>query len=156
MLVTIYMLIDPLSNRIRYVGKCMNLAERLRRHLRDKHPSHKASWIKSLSQKNLRPIIAELEVCSVEIWERRERYWIKKFRSLGHKLTNMNEGGVGGGTPSQAVRDKISKALLGKSLSEAHIAAISKSLTGLPKKPAHRAKLTKLCAKYNAARTIHR
>jgi len=55
----IYVLIDPETNQIRYVGKANNVSERYRAHLNKarKHQIHKKNWIESLKRKKLKPII---------------------------------------------------------------------------------------------------
>ena len=93
---TIYKLIDPISNEIRYVGLTFNdLKQRLKSHCSEKSSSHKSNWIKNLKSKGLKPIIESIEdnvstydeVCVQEI------YWIDKLKNEGHPLTNMASGG---------------------------------------------------------------
>ena len=49
----IYILIDPITNQVRYVGKTNNISQRYKAHLNRarKHQIHKANWIKSLKRK---------------------------------------------------------------------------------------------------------
>ncbi|MFM2394019.1 MAG: hypothetical protein RLZZ546_2001 [Bacteroidota bacterium] len=53
----IYVLIDPLTKHIRYIGKTNNLNKRFNHHITNsKHRKyHSALWIKSLVDKNLKP-----------------------------------------------------------------------------------------------------
>ena len=74
---TIYKLIDPITNEIRYIGLTFNeLKQRLKSHCSEKSKSHKSNWIQSLRNKGLRPIIESIEddilsydeVCDKEIF----------------------------------------------------------------------------------------
>lgn len=62
----------------------------------------------------------------------REKYYIHLFRSQGHKLLNVSDGGDGspGRVLSKASREKISSKLKGKSLSLEHRKNISAGQTG--------------------------
>ena len=64
---------------IRYIGLTFNsLKHRLQSHCSERGKSHKISWIKSLQNKNLRPIIEEVEsgITSYESACEREIFWI--------------------------------------------------------------------------------
>ena len=91
----IYCLKDPITNEIRYIGKTVNLKERLANHIYKSKSSktHCASWIKSLISKGFKPIIQEIEEC--ENWQEREIYWIEYYKSQGASLTNHTIGGEG-------------------------------------------------------------
>jgi group I intron endonuclease len=88
----IYGLIDPRSNKIRYVGKTNNPDQRLFDHIR--HSKHKTTykdkWIRSLVEIGLKPIITILEECG-DNWVEREIHHI----SLYENLTNLTKGGEG-------------------------------------------------------------
>lgn len=93
---TIYKLIDPITNEIRYVGLTFNpLRQRLKSHLSESSKSHKSNWIKKLKSDGLIPIIESIEenILSYEDVCEREIYWIDKLKSEGHPLTNMASGG---------------------------------------------------------------
>lgn len=93
---TIYKLIDPTSNEIRYVGLTFNdLKQRLKSHCSEKSSSHKSNWIKRLKSIGLKPIIESIEqdISSYDEVCNREIYWIDKLKSDGHPLTNMASGG---------------------------------------------------------------
>ena len=91
----IYKLIDPYTEEIRYIGvTTRKLSERLSQHCCDgkyKTGNHKVHWIKSILNKNERPIIELIEVCNEENWEDREIYWIGYYDNL----TNTKKGGKG-------------------------------------------------------------
>lgn len=94
----IYTLNDPESGEVRYVGvTSVTLARRLNQHLsesRRKKASHKRHWLRSLIDRELRPTIHLVEVCTEHTWEEREVYWIN-YHKLTSVLTNTREGGKG-------------------------------------------------------------
>jgi len=100
--VFIYTLADPVTREVRYVGKAINLENRLRRHIYTAASSieqnHKTNWLKSLRAKGLKPIIEALEEIiepTEAQWQEAERFWIEYLRVLGFKLTNLVAGGYG-------------------------------------------------------------
>lgn len=112
----IYALVDPISNKMKYVGKSDNPEKRLKGHISEaRHNSgtHRISWLRKLARKNLEPILLILEEVSKETWQERERYWISYGLLAGWPLTNGTEGGEGITNPSNELREKRSKAALG-------------------------------------------
>ena len=95
----IYALIDPIDNRIRYIGKTNNIKERLKRHIKNckKHGfwTPKNQWIKSLLDNNLTPQIQTLLETTKEEVNNYEIEYIKKYRELITDLTNDTDGGDG-------------------------------------------------------------
>jgi hypothetical protein len=111
----IYILRDPETNAIRYVGKADNLEKRLQRHLQKDVDSHRSRWVNSLKRRGLKPVIELVEEVPYDQWPERERYWIARFRAQGCDLTNTATGGNGGSGPvSPEVRAKISAANKGR------------------------------------------
>ena len=99
-MITIYTLKDPITNEVRYIGKTKRkLVDRMYSHTSnyklEKEKSNKNSWIKSLKNKNLKPIIEELDLVEDNNWEFWEQFYINLFKSWGFKLTNMTTGGEG-------------------------------------------------------------
>lgn len=96
MKVEIYVLKDPATLDIRYVGKSIDSRKRLQRHMvearNSKSKRHVSNWIRALSET---PILEVIEIC-VD-WKDRERYWISHYKKLGYKLCNHSEGGEGAG-----------------------------------------------------------
>ncbi len=90
----IYILIDPRTGEVRYVGKAKNLHNRLYRHLyyskRDTCSKCKA-WIRSLANNGMVPIMQEID--QVEDWVYWEQFYISYFRFIGSDLLNMTPGG---------------------------------------------------------------
>jgi hypothetical protein len=117
MLVKIYKLIHPTTKEIRYVGKTVqSLKKRLSGHItaskKEGKKNHCQSWIYSLLSQNLKPEIILIEECNTNIWEEREKYWIKYHKNL----TNLHEGGnsASGHKLSDEHKQNVSSALRGK------------------------------------------
>lgn len=113
----IYALKDPVTEAIRYVGKTsQNPRTRLRAHInraRDNRGArHCASWISSLIDAGLEPLMQVLETVSADSWEEAEKRWIRNLRDAGANLVNMTEGGGchAGHATTEEVREKISEA----------------------------------------------
>lgn len=92
----IYVLKDPVTDEVRYVGKTNDLTSRIRchkwekRHLKKRN--HKVRWLRTLTAD---PTVEVLETVSEDNWVERERYWIQHYRDQGARLTNIAEGGEG-------------------------------------------------------------
>jgi len=106
----IYALFDPREpDVVRYIGKTTNPESRWNAHIRNsKHlKCHRSSWIVSLLKNGVKPIMKIIAICSEAVWQEFERATVLKYKS--DKLTNGNEGGIGGGTPEPWVREKIAR-----------------------------------------------
>lgn len=98
----IYGLYDPREeNEVRYVGKTiLGIQERKNQHIQEtktmneKSFTPKNEWIKCLLLEEIEPSVKLIEKCRVLNWDTEERYWIKKLRMDGHRLTNINPGGI--------------------------------------------------------------
>lgn len=135
--VYIYALLDPRDNKIRYIGKTIQvLSTRLSNHIstakRGKCVDHKINWIRHLVSLDLVPSIILLNTCSGDEWEEYERAWIAIGKTLGWALTNTTAGGGGVReySPTQETREKISAALKGRTHSPAHRERLSKVRKG--------------------------
>jgi len=101
----IYILIDPKTNKVRYVGQTTKkLQQRLSAHINKARntpnkTTHKNTWIKSLIKENLKPIIQLIDIVSDDEWKEKEKYYIKKYRESGDELLNLSEGGDSGSMP---------------------------------------------------------
>lgn len=116
--VHIYVLKDPETLEVRYVGKTkLSLEKRLKCHLNLKTKDYRGCWFQSLKNKELIPSIESIEKVSDETWSEREMYWIQYYKKLGAKLVNGNDGGLGGHNPTAEVRAKMSAAQKGKIIS---------------------------------------
>lgn len=136
--VYIYVFLDETGTPV-YVGKANDFKTRYDGHMRDirRYDTYFYRWLKKQIAFQ-KPFYTDiLEVCNLKNWQKREKYWIKKFKDIGFPLTNMTDGGDGNnnqvfsresiekrnqklrGVPRpQEVRDKISKSNTGKKLSE--------------------------------------
>lgn len=85
----IYGLIDPRTNRIRYVGSTTSLKSRFIQHLHVFSSDKKSEWVQELKAKNLRPIITILEKIykKAELIDR-EKFWIGFYRTGSKDLLN--------------------------------------------------------------------
>lgn len=143
--VFIYGLVDPRTEKIRYVGKAQDPYHRLRRgHLLEarlkRRNTHCLSWIRSLLRESLEPSVVILEAVVESDWQERETAWIARLPNL----VNHAPGGEGGWShiTSEHHRraantrwsDPENRRKLGERLSEI--------LKGRPKSKAHRAKLS--------------
>lgn len=91
----IYVLKEPLTGEIRYVGKANNPKRRFCRHIRETslQETHIGRWIRRLVISGRKPGLEILDEVPVSQWEFWEREYIRVFRSLGMKLTNISDGG---------------------------------------------------------------
>lgn len=87
---TIYALVDPRDNAIRYVGMTGNVYQRFQAHLacRGKNPM-KDAWITELKKQNVMVLMHTLETVETLVQARkRETYWIAHYEHLGASLLN--------------------------------------------------------------------
>lgn len=100
----IYGLRDPRTREIRYVGRSSSGLQRPRTHmtpgaLRRFAHLHVTAWIRELLGLGLRPEIVVLQVLDRgvnDLLNEAEKYWISVGRAaLGHRFTNMTNGGDG-------------------------------------------------------------
>lgn len=95
----IYILKDPISNEVRYVGKSNNPESRLKRHLSDysliESWTSKNKWLLNLKKNNLQPILEVIESTDSDNIDELEIKWVKHYRDLGLNLTNGTDGGDG-------------------------------------------------------------
>lgn len=100
----IYTLSDPNTKEVRYVGKTkQSLYVRYCDHISIKNNRnnlnyYSKNWIKSLLNKNEKPIIELLDIVDESNWENEEIFYISYFKYLGFNLTNYQQGGGKGCT----------------------------------------------------------
>lgn len=147
---TIYKLIDPISNQVRYIGLTFNdLKLRLKSHMSEPGKSHKIFWINKLKKGGLKPIIESVEenISTYEEACQREIYYIEYFKSIGCELTNMSSGGNKNKKMSEETRKKMSESQKKRyetfklELSEKTKELISRSMIERFKDPNEREKL---------------
>ncbi len=90
-MIKIYILIDPITNEIRYIGRTkLSLKERLEDHIKQsfRRNTHKCAWIRQIVKKGKQPIIEQID----EVLEKEKDFWeyhyISLYRSWGFSLTN--------------------------------------------------------------------
>jgi hypothetical protein len=124
---TIYGLVDPRTQELRYVGKTtkglkVRWLEHLRDHKREKVKArglgHRQKWCALLERLGLQPEIFEIETVDGDGCEE-EIHYIAYFKSIGCALTNKSAGGDGGncGPLSPEHKKKLSEALKGRVVS---------------------------------------
>jgi group I intron endonuclease len=121
--VYIYTLSCPIRNEIMYIGKTINLKERLIAHYKEKKCNKsKIEWVVNLREKGLKPIMEVLDEVYEHNWSISEKYWISQFKSWGFNLLNISEGGEGinlvGFKHTKESKIKISNAGKGRKHSE--------------------------------------
>jgi len=141
--VKIYSLKHPITKEIRYIGKTsQSLKTRLYQHIYEAtkkgFKTHKISWIKSLKNKGLIPVIDIIEEVPESEVNDVEKYWIQQLKLCGYKLTNLTDGGDGNQNQrmtaesnkkrSETLKRKVKEGLIDYS-KRSH--KISKALTGI-------------------------
>lgn len=112
--VYIYILKDPNTNEIRYVGKASDVVVRLKEHIRKSKltKTHKNNWIQSLIKLDKLPMLEIVDIVPIDNWGEHEQNWIDFFKLTGANLTNIANGGRGGNL-GEIVNKKISEAKKG-------------------------------------------
>ncbi len=144
--VTIYALCCPITSEARYVGKTIDLYIRVRAHLYEKSPSYKKNWLTSLKKNGLKPLVRVLEIIensNDEDWQERERWWIKSLKEDGCRLTNQEDGGLGGKLLTDEIKNKISISNRGR---KPHASAIENSVKARKGKKASEETIAKMKA----------
>lgn len=145
---TIYALVDPRTEQVRYVGATVDPQRRLREHLgRRCESTYCSRWIQELAAEGLKPCFWVLQIAGDE-WQIVECQWIKAFRDLGAPLTNITDGGEGtspGSTKSPETRAKMSIAATrwqtGRTCSPEHRASMSAERRHRLEDPGYRAQI---------------
>lgn len=121
----IYVLKEPDTGAIRYVGKSCDPKRRFRMHLTVTAPCHKTNWITSLRLRGLQPVLEVIDEVPSRYWQQWEIAYIEFFRETGEDLTNTTVGGESGPSPlgrvqSVATRLKIAAANTGRKHTKEH------------------------------------
>jgi len=93
--VDIYGLYDPVTKKIRYIGKAKCAVKRLKGHLREKNrmKSPLYQWINKLKKSGHSPIMKVISSVPEDSWRDAEMLAIKFFRDNGERLLNVADGG---------------------------------------------------------------
>ncbi len=135
----IYVLVDPFTHEIRYVGLTIKGMSRPNRHFQPAKVSnptnHKGYWVRYVIEQGRKPIIKVVQswetITRVEL-AKAEKYWIEYFITLGCPLTNSTAGGEGSIGYKHSASDKLKMSALkvGGVLSTEHRKNISATLKG--------------------------
>lgn len=129
----IYCLCDPITEQVRYIGKTVNLYNRIKKHYKKselKKKTHKNMWILSLIKNNFRAKVLILEECDdLDQLNNAEIKWIKYYKEMGADLTNGTNGGTGGKMSLDSI-EKMRNSKRGKKLSDEHKKRISEGNKG--------------------------
>lgn len=140
---SIYALVHPVTNEVRYVGKTVNVNRRIIQHRHDirNHKYRKVRWMQSILP--LEPELIVLEEVT-ENWQEAEQFWIAYMKSLGADLTNHTDGGEGNINwhPSDESRAKMSESHKGKVIPDEVIAKMSAAKIGKFKSDETRANMS--------------
>lgn len=132
MQINIYVLIDPNTLRVMYVGQTKrNIKKRFIEHIskakNGNHTDKFNQWIKSLLDNNQLPIIELVEQCNESFRVSREQYWISHYSCILNQTKggefNSEEGllivssKLKGRHRDEQTRQKISQGHIGKILS---------------------------------------
>jgi len=90
----IYGLVDPRDNQIRYVGKSDDPQRRLSLHMCSDSNPYKREWLNELAAENLNTALSILAEVDQDGWGDHEQRWIQKMKDEGHRLLNIQPGGI--------------------------------------------------------------
>lgn len=108
----IYVLIDPRTSQIRYVGVTFRGKTRYNEHVSKAikgGKTYRDFWIRSLVSAGVKPVYSVIERGIGDGWQDRERAWIAEYRTTT-ELVNLTDGGDGlpGYVPSEELKKKWS------------------------------------------------
>ena len=111
----IYILQDPNTLQVRYVGKTENLKKRFYQHTNRKvqersRRNYLSNWLLKLLISDKKPIMTAIDETESD-WKSLEQYWIEQFKVWGFKLVNLTNGGDGisGYKHTEETIDKLSQ-----------------------------------------------
>lgn len=84
----IYVLSDPNTWRVRYVGQTNDPRRRYKEHCRAKEDTYKGHWIRSLQRQ--RPVMTIVDATDRAHAHDLERWWILTMRARGAPITNLD------------------------------------------------------------------
>lgn len=115
MITYIYILQDPDTMDVRYVGKTTNPKKRLYQHTNKRvqeysRRRHLCNWLLKLLNANKKPVMTVIDQTEYN-WKELEIYWIEQFNNWGYDLVNLTTGGDGvdGYIHTKETIEKLSK-----------------------------------------------
>lgn len=114
----IYTLKDPTTLQVRYVGKTVSPKKRFIAHkcLRAKKGTYLASWITSLRNKDLIPVMDIIDEADNDGWVEKEKLYIDFFKKNGCELVNLTSGGEGAFGYRHTEESKLKMSIYHKSI----------------------------------------
>lgn len=93
--VFIYLLKNPITKQVIYVGQTINPKDRLRSHLSEARRCKRKinKMVLEILEAGSQPVMEILEKCDQYNWKEREQYWIKYYFEDGNDLGNIGRGG---------------------------------------------------------------
>jgi hypothetical protein len=150
--VFIYLLRDPVTSEVRYVGKSINPEKRFTVHVcRNSADSYRTRWLNKLKRDGLIPVLEVIErIEPGGDWQERERYWISFYLAAGCPLTNTTSGGDGAPDIPEEIemlrRSKVSMARRGMQFTDKHRDALREAKHRQFANEEHRNNLSRLWA----------
>lgn len=91
----IYILWDPRTEGVRYIGKAISARTRYLQHLREakRLSTPLYAWIRKLQAEGVQPSYDVVMTCCIESWEAAERAFIALARIDGDPILNVADGG---------------------------------------------------------------
>src|SRR6266496_4132123 len=89
---SVYALVDPRDEAIRYIGMSKNVWRRYAMHLvmASRMTPEKDAWVKELNRLDLSPLLKILEIAETkEEARKRETHWIQHYLNIDAQLINM-------------------------------------------------------------------
>lgn len=130
----VYIHLDPITLKVRYVGK----GHDRRAYSFSHRKGHHKNWINCLKKQGLQP---KVQIIEDNLSEKesliKEVFWIKEYKSLGEKLTNLTEGGDGisGYKVSEDTKKKLALINKGKKQTPEQIAKMVATKIGKKRSP---------------------
>lgn len=93
MITHIYVLCDPNTQEVRYIGQAKNIQQRWLEHTNYKEcckHTRKAEWVRTLMRAGTPPEIFVIETVTKAEALEREVLWIRRFMQIGARLTNQS------------------------------------------------------------------
>lgn len=94
--ISIYGLVDPFTNQLRYIGQTkQNPYDRFSSHCcstRNRGTKNE-NWIKSLALQKAKPNLLIIDTVDIKDWIFWEMFYIAYYKSIGCKLNNLTKGG---------------------------------------------------------------
>lgn len=119
--VKIYVLKDPETNLVQYVGRSVQPEIRYRQHIyiasKSGKKDIKSAWINNLLTKGLKPTLEIIDECDSTEAQIRETQWIEEYKKIG-SLKNQRDFVENGYSFSEDARKKMAKSAKGNTNSK--------------------------------------